>query len=474
VKKLDVLTITTLVAAVIFGVLLLVHIVLLASPPETSASAMDSYRQQLMLLFAGELVAGCTLITAAFKSIQRSAELASSLQSAWQLIQNQLKRKGDGKPVSSEQMKQSLNELCSELSEHRRTARELFDRAVDVICVVNTSGEIQTVNKACQSAWGYSPSELEGKPVQSLFEKDEADRIMPNILGAALSIDKIVFESRICRKDGALVDVIWTGHWSVREQGLYCIVHDVSQQKQLERTKQEFVAMVTHDIRGPLATIEAMLGLMEVGVLGQINDKGQRIAQGTRKQCQHLLRLLNDMLQLDKMEAGSFDLVCEQMDVANVAQDAVENVRHLTEAKHLTVNQQVQHINCWADELRVIQVILNLLTNAIKYSPENSTIDVKVEDRGSFAYVAVTDRGRGIPPEKTSRIFEKFEQVSSSDARDKQGTGLGLAICKGIVTQHGGEIGVQSVLEQGSTFWFTIPKAPVTATVSAPNAAGIV
>ncbi|HEY9790737.1 MAG TPA: PAS domain-containing sensor histidine kinase [Candidatus Obscuribacterales bacterium] len=447
-----------IICAVILCLVLPAHLLVLASGQDSS---LPPSPLPLILLFIEFLVV-VVLIVFAWKAGQAAKASASEVRKALETVGSYMK--DDRKHKASDSrihvdcgLAQLLNELGLQLSEYRRTARELIDRAVDVICVIDFSGQIATVNPACKSAWGYTQDELEGQPLTKLFETDEANRIMSSVLGASRSIDKIVFESRLRRKDGELVDVIWTGHWSARERGFFCIVHDVSQQKQLERMKAEFIAMVTHDIRAPLATVEGVLSLMEQGVLGEMSDKGKKIAQGTRKECGRLLRLLNDMLQLEKIEAGSFDLECSQIDLATVAADAIESAGSFAEGRGVKLELSCASAACWGDEIRISQVLLNLLSNAIKYTPEQSVVCVIVEKRPGSAYIAVRDYGRGIPREKIEKIFDKFEQVSSADAREKQGTGLGLAICKAIISQHGGEIGVESEIGKGSTFWFSIP-----------------
>jgi PAS domain S-box-containing protein len=444
-----------IICAVILCLVLPAHLLVLASGQSGAPSPLP-----LLLLFI-EFIAVVVLIVFAWKAGQvaktSSAELRKAAETVAGYMKDDRRNKSDSKIQTGYALEQLLNELGLQLSEYRRTARELIDRAVDVICVIDFSGQIATVNQACKSAWGYTQAELEGQPLATLFETDEANRIMGSVLGASRSIDKIVFESRLRRKDGELIDVIWTGHWSARERGFFCIVHDVSQQKQLERLKAEFIAMVTHDIRAPLATVEGVLSLMEQGVLGEMSEKGKKIAQGTRRECGRLLRLLNDMLQLEKIEAGSFDLECSEIDLSTVAADTVESAHSFAEAQGVKFELSCAPAACWGDEIRISQVLLNLLTNAIKYTPEKSAVSVIVEKRPGSAYIAVRDYGRGIPAEKLEKIFDKFEQVSSADAREKQGTGLGLAICKAIISQHGGEIGVESQIGKGSTFWFSIP-----------------
>lgn len=354
----------------------------------------------------------------------------------------------------------TVQNLQEQLLEQKKSMRELVDKAVDVICIINAQGQIVSVNNACETAWGYKPASLVGQSLYSLLQEGKADEVMPAALGAMYSINKIVFESRLRKANGQWLDVILTGHWSASEAGFFCIIHDISEQKAFERLKSDFISMVAHDIRTPLASVSMFCELAEQGALGIINEKGIRLIGLTRAKCERLLRLLNDMLQLDKMQAGSFDLQLANVDMAAVMHDCIETVSPSAQIKAIEIEESGKSAVCWGDELRLTQVVLNLLANAIKYAPERSTIAVQVEERPDCVVLSVADHGQGIPQDKLEKIFERFEQVSAEDARQRQGIGLGLAICKAIVVQHGGRIGVDSRIGQGSKFWFAIPKKP--------------
>ena len=520
------------------------------------------------------------LVMVSINSAVSTDSRSELLDESMKVLSTQIKKKSDKEDVY-EVLHDAINEVCNELTESKRMEKMLLDRAIDVIFVIDITGNIVSINKACEKSWGHKREDVIGRPLQALLEGDDANRPMDSILGAAKSIDKLVFESKLRKKDGYLLDIVVTGHWSARESGLFCIAHDITQQKlvermvrlseqrlrltlealpagvlvatesgkiefanrcaakwldfsaeelsdmnvsqvfkdrvldhgysevenesieslamgqhniaipveiwrsnidmadgdkillvfldktahyELERMKTEFIAMVTHDLRAPLTSVTGILTFLEQGALGQMTEKGKEMAARTRRDCQNMLRLLNDMLQLEKIEVGSFELECKNITFSRTAKDAVESVRGTAEQKRVTLTDSLSDTTCWGDEQRLHQVLTNLLTNAIKYAPEGSQIEVRMRDKEDFVVIEVADQGRGIPQAKIKRIFEKFEQVDSGDAREKGGTGLGLAICKAIVAQHGGEIGVESIEGQGSTFWFSIPKVPLSVT----------
>lgn len=235
---------------------------------------------------------------------------------------------------------------------------------------------------------------------------------------------------------------------------------DITAQQETEKLKNEFLAMVTHDLRTPLASLQGMLVLLDKGILGALNEKGKSLSAKMSRDFDRLNRLINDMLDLEKVGSGKLQLECAELNMGEVIDHAAEVVRLQAITKGISLARNGDwNLHCWADRDQLVRVLVNLLQNALKYSPESSRISVEIEDLGTHARVSVGDQGRGIPPEKIVRIFEKFEQVEIADAKKSGGTGLGLAICKAIVLEHGGQIGALNNRGGGSTFWFTVPKA---------------
>ena len=218
--------------------------------------------------------------------------------------------------------------------------------------------------------------------------------------------------------------------------------------------------MLTHDLKTPLTSIHGILALLEEGFLGRLSEQGVEMTKRVRITCKRLLRLINDMLDLEKINAGKFSLECKDVDAAFVVGQSVETIQNLAAERKISIKTNSTPVTCWGDDDRLIQVLVNLLSNAIKYSPENAVIEVLSEEQSDAVKFSVFDHGRGIPADKVGRVFERFEQVEVADAKKKGGTGLGLAICQAIVTEHGGNIGANSQLGEGSCFWFTIPKKP--------------
>lgn len=236
-------------------------------------------------------------------------------------------------------------------------------------------------------------------------------------------------------------------------------LEDVSQRKAVERLKDEFVSTVSHELRTPLTSIRGALGLMAGGVVGPLPEHALELLGIAQSNTERLVRLINDILDLDKIDAGRFDIRVAPITVADLVATVTEQMRPLaTEASVNIITKMSGLREILADEDRLVQVLTNLLSNAIKFAMPNTNIDIEVTTlaSGNIRF-AITDHGPGISDFDKSRLFNRFQQLDSSDKRSKGGSGLGLAISKAIVEQHGGTIGVHSEVGQGSTFWFELP-----------------
>jgi signal transduction histidine kinase len=227
--------------------------------------------------------------------------------------------------------------------------------------------------------------------------------------------------------------------------------------KEVERLKREFYAMVTHDLRSPLTSIRGTFGLLIQGAYGEIPDLAKTKCERAENNVIRMVGLVNDLLDIEKIEAGKWELSLDTFPISEVVNSSIDSVQALAQQKEITIDHEPVDVEIFADARRLIQVLVNLLSNAIKFSPNKSTVVVSVKQIPGWVEVAVTDQGRGIPKDDLSKVFNKFEQVSVTDATLKGGTGLGLAVCKGIIEEHKGTIGVESEEGKGTTFWFRIP-----------------
>lgn len=355
------------------------------------------------------------------------------------------------------------------IAEREARMRAIVETAPDGIVTVNADGTIESVNSAMERLFGYEASELIGEDVNLILPgllsggTGEADEPNPIRTGER-RVFGIGREFYGTRKDGSLlpVEVSLSVIRLEDHQILTGIVRDVTERKEAENRVREFYSTVSHELRTPLTAIRTALGLMESTVLEQVSH-AKPVLDIACEEADRLIRLINDILDIRKIEAGKMDLQLKRLHANDIVRRAVDSIESLARDAGIGIETELEDgAILLADEDRLQQVLSNLLSNAIKFSPERSSVLVKVfEDRGKCRF-EISDDGPGIPDDEVEKLFGRFEQVSVRDGRSKGGTGLGLAIAKAIVEQHGGQIGVGKSADQsrsGSIFWFELPLA---------------
>lgn len=362
----------------------------------------------------------------------------------------------DGRDEISE-LDGAFHEMATALVEANRKERALVENAVEVICSIDGHGVISELNPAAEQLWGYKQDELLGQRVMNLVAESDHEVTTQKFNDARNSKSVIKFENKTLAKSGTGVDAQWAVSWSPSDNSLYCVIHDISERKKLEQLKREFIQMVSHDLRVPLTSLQMTLELLLTGVYGELSEKGRPRIQHAFSELERLINLINQLLEFERMESGKVEIYAEPTELSEVVTRSVEAVRSLAEKNKVSLNTNVFVIETSADAGKLIQVLVNLLGNAIKFSPPKTTVSATMERFEKYVEIRISDQGRGIPAEFRDKIFDRFEQVSIDDNRVKGGTGLGLAISKSIVVAHGGTIGVDSEEGAGSSFWIRLP-----------------
>ncbi|RTL45865.1 MAG: PAS domain-containing protein [Candidatus Melainabacteria bacterium] len=236
------------------------------------------------------------------------------------------------------------------------------------------------------------------------------------------------------------------------------IQNDVSARKEAERRVSEFYSVISHELRTPLTSINGALRVIEDGSAGRVNASVMKMVKIALGNSDRLMRLISDILDLKKIEAGKFKLSLQKLPPVTVIDTVIETLKPLAAEQRISLVKEIHTSQSLLfDPDRVVQILNNLTTNAIKYSPAGANVILRVEKPSSDSTrFSVIDHGPGIPPDEMSKLFGRFQQLDSSDKRPKGGTGLGLFISKSLVELHGGHIGVESAPGKGSTFWFEI------------------
>jgi signal transduction histidine kinase/DNA-binding response OmpR family regulator len=232
----------------------------------------------------------------------------------------------------------------------------------------------------------------------------------------------------------------------------------------LDLVKDEFISTVSHELRTPLTSIRGALGLLSAGLLGNVEPKAQNLLRIAASNTERLIRLINDILDLERMDSGRAPLTLRRCSMHDLAHEAVDTMSTMADSAgikiELTSNAPRDSIYFDADSDRILQVLTNLLSNALKFSPPGSSVVIQIDSNPNSLLLRVVDRGRGIPADKLDAVFDRFQQVESSDASKKGGTGLGLAICRSIIQQHGGAIWAQPNRDGvGTTLWVQLSRS---------------
>jgi signal transduction histidine kinase/CheY-like chemotaxis protein len=256
----------------------------------------------------------------------------------------------------------------------------------------------------------------------------------------------------------------------------------LTERSQLDLLKDEFISTVSHELRTPLTSIRGALGLLSSGVIGDVDAKALNLLRIAVTNTDRLIRLINDILDLERMESGRAPLQIRRCSLRDLAQQAIETMTPMADSHTVHLELVSSAITQSAPEAlffdgdadRILQVLTNLLSNAIKFSPTASTVKVHTDATTESILLKVVDEGRGIPTEKLDSIFDRFQQVEPSDARQKGGTGLGLAICRSIVQQHSGSIWAQRNLSVGTTLYVMLPRTARSTDIPVPATAPVV
>lgn len=234
-------------------------------------------------------------------------------------------------------------------------------------------------------------------------------------------------------------------------------VLDIEEAERLQRLKDQFLSVVSHELRTPLTSIRGSLAMLSSGAMGSMGEQALQFLAIAERNSKRLALLVDDLLDLQKLDAGQMEMAIRASPLSDVISDSVEAVAGQAEKRHVTIDVEDSDVHALADPRRLTQVVINLLSNAVKFSPEHSTVFVRVAKTDETAIVSIIDHGPGIPEEFRGRIFERFTQAQQASTRSVSGTGLGLAISHSIIHQHRGTIGFETEVGHGTTFWFQVP-----------------
>jgi len=343
--------------------------------------------------------------------------------------------------------------------------RAILEAAIDGIITIDEFGTIEAFNPAAQRLFGYMKSEVIGQNVSLLMpspDREAHDTYLLNYTVSGRSRPGLSGrEVQGLRKTGEVFP-LEIAVSEIRHAGrrLFTgILRDLTERKKVERLKDEFVSTVSHELRTPLTSIRGALSLLLHGTTPALPESARSMLQIAFRNSERLLRLINDLLDVQKIESGALDFVLGRSNLAQLLEQAIEANRSFARQHdvQLEFGEVPRHVYISIDQDRMLQVLTNLLSNAVKFSHTGGSVTLSARVSGPEVRISVTDNGVGIPPAFRDRIFTKFAQADSSDARRRGGTGLGLNITRTLVENMGGAIGFVSEVGQGTTFFVDLP-----------------
>ena len=344
--------------------------------------------------------------------------------------------------------------------------RRILASAGEAYVQFNSEGLVSEWNVQAEETFGWPRAEAIGRPLVSLVLGQDDRKSLERLLGLHCGSDEAGklterFEHPMLHRSGRGFPAEVTA-WTTddgAQRVFSCTIRDVSERHAAERVKDEFISVVGHELRTPLTSIHGALGLLRAGLLGELNPRGQQMVDIAAHNTDRLVRLINDILDIERLNSGEVALELQACDVADLAERSMEVMRSMADGAGVSLTLDARPAVHTVDPDRIEQTMTNLLSNAIKFSPAGAEVRLLVHSDTDGLLIQVQDKGRGIPAEDLERIFDRFQQVDGSDAREKGGTGLGLAICRTIAEQHGGRIWAESGPAGGATLILTLPTA---------------
>lgn len=354
-----------------------------------------------------------------------------------------------------------LDETLHKAAEQHRQARlreqAILHNAADVICSLDAKYKFVGVSAVAEKRWQRSERDLIGASIAHILQEDSIEPTLEALKRIAKE-GSGELETRIALPNDLYADFQWSVRWSKEEKRYFCTAHDVTELRAVERLKEKFLSIVSHDLRAPITSIGISFHLLTEGKRGELPEKMTTALERAEGSLSTLTVLVNELLDLDKLEAGKMALNSSVVNARDICAKTRDTLLGLAESADISLVASDIDCSLWADELRLTQALTNLVSNAIKFSPKGSTVRIAVELSKDVAELQVIDQGPGVPDSEKSHVFDKFKQTSVKSNLKGKSSGIGLAIVRAIAEAHNGSAGVADAPGGGSIFYLRIPR----------------
>jgi len=422
----------------------------------TVAETRSREQFQTMALIGGVVNVLGTFLAAVLVTKSISSRLKILNENTYRLASNLPLRQPIGGNDELTRLDQVFHKMATAIQEAARKERAIVENARDFICTINGAGRITAANSSCEALLGRKPNEVIGTYfAEYIFgDRTQATEFMKSL---KTHVDPPPIELLMKQADGEMIYTTWSAHWSSEEDAAFCVIHDISDRRRAELLRKEVVAMITHDLRTPLSTLNNVIKLVSSGRFGSLDDKGRDYLNMGVNNIHKMSSLVNDLLDIEKIDAGGMKLDCVPMVVDECFDACLASMSAFAEAHEVELVADPADFKAYGDEEKVDRVIANLVGNAVKFSPKGGIVRLSAEVLENEICICVSDQGKGIPPDEIETVFKRFHQVEGTEQKHG-GSGLGLTICKAFVELHSGRIWVESTVGKGSQFKFTLPK----------------
>lgn len=363
------------------------------------------------------------------------------------------------------ELDRTLHSMVHELEVVKQREHALFRNSSDVIGIMTPNLVFSSINPATKRMWGIDAENVLGKPVANFVSQDNLETLRRN-LDLAKSTGKATGFVCTMSLPGKKIETFWSVFWSPDSSACHCVIHDISDAKELEKQREAYMRLIASDFRQPLSRMNGLVDDLVAGKDGSLPDAVSKKITGAAETLGRMVTMVDELIDLETMKENEIKLNRKDWRVRALIDSAMKDTESMASSRQIVLDAECdEDLHFAADFDRMVRVMVNFISNAIKFSPPGAHVLVKASPAENSASsskisairVEVIDKGRGISESALSDLFQPYKQVSVADGKRGKGTGLGLVVCKRVVEQHGGEVGANSVEGQGSTFWFTLP-----------------